>query len=732
MIRSLHRWIGLLAAVLLCVIAFTGMGLSVFPVSEAVTASSANDISVAELAARVQLAEPTVEQIRRSPSGWITAFYFQGDQPASAVIDPATGSAIGPADTSPVRRWLTSLHRSLLLGDTGRIVMALGAAAMLALSLSGIVLLKKRAGGWTKIFKSPRGIGQGRLHAFVSRIALPGIFLSSLTALIMSAATFGLLPEGEGAPPFPQSVSGRIGADPAGMLRLQATPVGEMISLSFPVRSDATDVYTLKTTYGEGYIDQGTGELIAWADAGWSDRLLQLMRALHTGHGMAWLAILSALSAAGVPVLSWTGLSVWWSGRSLGRTISQSARLADTILLVASEGGTTQGFANTLHAALVEQGLGVHVAPMTRFDPSSWPNAKRIILLAATYGDGAAPEVAKGFLDLFQRHDARPDVKLAVLGFGDRSFPSFCGFASEIVRVAQAKGWQELLPFDTVDRQSPQDFARWGHNLALALGLSFELNHASSRPKTFELKLISRRDYGAEVQAPTSILRFALPETSFWSRLWGKAMPAFQAGDLIGVVPEGSDRPRFYSLASGSRDGFLEICVRKHAGGLCSGQLTALEPGESVDGFLRSNPSFRPAPGRKPIVLIGAGTGIGPLVGFARANASKRPMHLYFGLRHPDSDALYREELSEWTDDGRMSSVSLACSRMPTPAYVQDVLQKDAEKLRRLIATGAQILVCGGREMAAGVAKAMSDILASQGLSLADLKAEGRYAEDVY
>lgn len=732
MIRSLHRWIGLPAAALLCVIAFTGIGLSVFPVSEAVSALKGNGISVAELAARVQLAEPTVEQIRRSPSGRIIAFYFQGDQPASAVIDPATGRVVGPADTSPVQRWLTSFHRSLLLGDSGRISVAVGAAAMLALSLSGLVLLKKRAGGWTKILKSPRGLGQGRLHAVVSRLALPGIFLSSLTALIMSAATFGLLPEGEGTPQFPQTVSGRTGADPAGMPKLQETSVDEMISLGFPVRSDVADVYTLKTTYGEGYLDQGTGGLIAWADAGWSDRLLQLVRALHTGQGMEWLAILSAFSAAGVPVLAWTGLSVWWSGRSARRTVSQSAELADTILLVASEGGTTQGFAETLHAALVQQGLGVHVATMTRFDPSLWPNAKRVILLAATYGDGAAPEMAKGFLEALQRHDARPNVKLAVLGFGDRSFPSFCGFASELVQVAKVKGWQELLPFDTVDRQSPQDFARWGHNLSHALGLAFELNHASSKAKTFELTLVSRRDYGAEVQAPTSILRFSLPKSSFWSRFWGRAMPEFQAGDLIGIIPEGSERPRLYSLASGSRDGFLEICVRRQAGGLCSGQLTALEPGETIHGSLRTNPSFRPAPGRKPVVLIGAGTGIGPLAGFARANASKRPMHLYFGLRHPDSDALYAKELAEWTDQGRMSSVSLACSRMPTPAYVQDILRKDAEKLGRLVATGAQILVCGGREMAAGVAEAMGDILASQGLSLADLKAEGRYAEDVY
>ncbi|PPJ49042.1 N-acetylglucosamine transferase [Rhizobium sp. KAs_5_22] len=732
MIRSLHRWFGLIAAVLLIAVALSGMALSVFPAAEALTRPAAQAISVAELAARVQAAEPSVEQIRRAPSGRITAYYFDGDQPASAVIDPATGKPAGSADTSALQRWLTIFHRSLLLDDTGRIITAGGAAVMLLLSMSGLFLLARRAGGWRLLLKPMRGTGDGRLHAVVSRLALPGLFLSSLTALWMTAATFGFLPEGAGAPAFPAEVSGQTGVALAAIPTLLETPVDELRSLSFPAATDATDVFTLKTAQGEGYLDQGNGTLLAWTDAGWIDRVSHLMMMLHTGQGLAWLGLLLGLSALSVPVLGWTGVSVWLAGRRDGKTASVAAGDADTIVLVASEGGTTRGFAATLQSALSAQGLRVHVGPMAHFNPARWPRARRVILLAATYGDGAAPASANGFLEEFARCPAKPGLPLAVLGFGDRSFPEFCGFAAGIARAAEEKGWPLLTPFDTVDRQSPQDFARWGRNLAQALGLDFELNHQRAAPKTWELPLISRRDYGADVQATTAILRFALPKTSLWQRLTGQGLPRFEAGDLIGVVPQGSDLPRFYSLASGTRDGFLEICVRKQAGGLCSGQLTALEPGETMTAFVRTNPAFRPSRGGKPVILIGAGTGIGPLAGFARANHSGRPMYLYFGTRHPASDALYAEELSGWKDDGRLASVSTAYSRTATPAYVQDILRKDAARLGRLIAAGGQVLVCGGREMAAGVAAALADILAPQGVTLATLKAEGRYAEDVY
>lgn len=732
MIRSLHRWPGLIAALLLCVIALSGTALSLFPALESASSPAVPAISVAELAARVQAAEPTVEQIRQAPSGRITAYYYEGDQPAAAVIDPSTGAAIGSADTSAVQRWLTNLHRSLFLDDAGRIVAAIGAAAMLALSISGLALLARRAGGWRHIFASPRGRGDGRLHASIARFSVAGLMLSSLTALWMTASTFGFVPEGAGAPAFPADVSGRTGLAPASIELLQRTPVSDLRKLTFPVAGDKNDVFTLKTTAGEGYIDQGTGALLAWSDAGAWASVSEFIVMLHTGQGASVLGLLLGLSALAVPVMSWSGIRLWLAGRKDRKRASVPADKADTIVLIGSEGGSTWGFAETLRAALTSAGEKVHVGPMSAFEPSRWPQAKRIVLLAATYGDGEAPSSAHGFLQRLAALPSAPQAPLAVLGFGDRSFPAFCSYAAEIVGAAEAKGWRQLLPMDTVDRQSPQDFARWGRDLAQALGLAFELNHQAVAPKTLELRLLSRRDYGADVQATTAILRFALPKVSFWQRLTGQGFPRFEAGDLVGILPEGSDLPRLYSLASGSRDGFLEICVRRHPGGLCSSQLTMLEPGDSVHAFLRRNPGFRPLRGKAPVLLIGAGTGIGPLAGFARANRSLRPMHLYFGARHPSSDALYSEELTGWRQDGRLASVTHAYSRGSRPIYVQDALRKDASRVAQLVTAGAQVMVCGGREMAAGVASALSDILAPQGLTLATLKVEGRYAEDVY
>jgi sulfite reductase (NADPH) flavoprotein alpha-component len=735
MIRALHRWPGLLALVLITVLALSGAALSVFPAAERHTTLQAEGgLTVADLASRVQAVYPGVEQIRRAPSGRITAYWFEGGAPGAAVIDPGTGQGIASADRSPAERWLTSLHRSLLLDDAGRIAMAAGAAAMLTLSLSGAFLVARRAGGWARWFAPLRGPLSGRLHVEIARVAVVGLALSSATALWMTASTFDLLPDGGKVLNVPTVVSGNTGVAIAKMDLIATTPVAELRELAFPYPGDATDVFTLKTDRGTGYLDQGTGTLLAWADLTTWEHVSETIYMLHTGRGAAVLGLVLGLMALSVPVMGGTGLALWWAGRHgrprIGSNVAPSR--ASTILLVGSEGGSTWGFAATLHRALSEAGQSVHVAAMSTFDPARYARAKRMVVLAATYGNGDAPASAKGFLDRVVQLETVPAAPIAVLGFGDRGFPAFCAFAQAVSAAAQAKGWRELVPFDTVNRQSPQDFARWGRELGAAMGISLELCHQPVLPASHELTLMSRRDYGAQVQAPTAILRFALPKVPLWRRITGRAFGQFRAGDLMGILPEGSAVPRFYSLASGRRDGFVEIVVKKQPGGLCSGQLMGLEPGDTVTAFLRPNPAFWVGRGRTPLILIGAGTGIGPLAGFVRANTARRPVHLFFGMRHLDSDFLYGEDIRAWQKAGRLSRLVTAVSRGARPYYVQDALRAEGAQVALLIRDGARVMVCGGRGMAAGVADALAEILAPSGLTPATLKAEGRYVEDVY
>ena len=63
---------------------------------------------------------------------------------------------------------------------------------------------------------------------------------------------------------------------------------------------------------------------------------------------------------------------------------------------------------------------------------------------------------------------------------------------------------------------------------------------------------------------------------------------------------------------------------------------------------------------------------------------------------------------------------------------MQDRVLDNAVQLRQLLQSDGQVLVCGSRAMAKNIAQALDEVLSPSGLSVAALKAQGRYREDVF
>lgn len=741
MVRQLHSLLGLVAALLALVLGISGAVLSFDPALErlAATVPASGQISVAALAGRVARYYPEAEQIQRTPSGAVIVYYSRNGKAGIDRVDPLTGQSIAAQTPSAFFRWIKDLHRSLLLDTAGRAVSGLTALAMLVLSVSGALLLLKRMGGWRHLADPLRGGLNQRWHAQVGRVVVAGLLLSALTGLYMSAATFSFIPDGmQNEPDFPARVAGGAPAPVATLPALLATDLNDLRELVYPAPNDVADVYSLRTAQGDGYVDQANGALLSFQPHSGIRRAYALVYQLHTGEGLWWLGLLLGLCGLSVPLMGTTGALTWWQRRqSMPRLVDNSAaQSADTIILVGSENNSTWGFANALHDALRKAGLRVHTAPMNQL-ASEYRQAQRLFILTSTYGDGDAPSSANQFLARLAGARLNPQAGFAVLGFGDRQFAQFCKFAKDTQAALLGHGWRQLLSLDTIDRQSAQAFARWGQAVGTLIGQELTLVHTPPRPRTQRFALMERVDYGEAVQAPTSVLRFAaVARPGMAGRLTrlmgGNGLPHFDAGDLVGIVPPGSTVARFYSLASKSGDGFLEICVRKVPDGLCSGFLHGLQPGGQMEAFIQLHPDFRPASGKAPVILIGSGTGIGPLAGFIRNNTGKHPMYLYWGGRDPASDFLYEPELGAYLADGRLTGLRAAFSRVQNGAYVQDRVLDDAVQLRQLIQRDGQILVCGSRAMAKSIAQALDDILAPLQLDVQALKTQGRYREDVF
>ena len=148
--------------------------------------------------------------------------------------------------------------------------------------------------------------------------------------------------------------------------------------------------------------------------------------------------------------------------------------------------------------------------------------------------------------------------------------------------------------------------------------------------------------------------------------------------------------------------------------------------------------------------MVGAGTGIAPFRGFLQERALRAADEggavgeslLFFGCIHPDVDFLYRDELTEWEQQG-IVKVHAAYSQRPDGdvKYVQHRLWKDRALVMALMDQGAHIYVCGdGKYMAPAVRETIGRIYQEHtGGSaerveawLLDLEKTIRYSQDVF
>jgi sulfite reductase (NADPH) flavoprotein alpha-component len=717
----------------------SGAVLAVYPALDRLGASVPSGVSVAVMAERVARHFPGVEQIQRTPSGSLIVYHSANNKTGIDRVDAVSGQGIAPHVPSVVSRWVKQLHRSFFLDTPGRVATGVTALAMLVLCVSGVLLLAKRVGGWRQLVRPLHGSRSQRWHGEVARVAVVGLLLSALTGAYMSAATLGLISDGtQSEPDFPAATSGGVPAPVSQLSALLATDLADLRELVFPMSGDTFAVYTLRTVQGEGYVDQSTGALLGYRAHSGVREAFELVYKLHTGEGLWQLGLALGLCALGACWLAATGAVVWWQRQRAKPRIPDNSPVqsADTVILVGSENNSTWGFARALHDELLKAGQRVHTAPMNQLS-SRHHAARNLFILAATYGDGGAPASANQFLARLEGVVANPAARFAVLGFGDHQFPKFCQFAKDVDAAMLTHGWHRALALVTINRQSTQEFARWGVVIGELLGLSLALEHTPTHPRTFTLRLLERIDYGVQEQEPTVVLRFAAgparKSAGLIQRIFARhRLPHFEAGDLAGVMAPGSPMPRFYSLASGASNGIVEICVRKHPGGVCSTYLHGLKPGDCIEAFIQPNPQFRPSSGKAPVILIGAGTGIGPLAGFIRNNTGRHPMYLYWGGRDPESDFLYEPELRDYLADRRLTQLHTAFSRVKDGVRVHNRLMDDADNLRALIQNGGQVLLCGSSAMASNVRLALDDVLAPIGLSVQVLKASGRYREDIF
>jgi sulfite reductase alpha subunit-like flavoprotein len=216
---------------------------------------------------------------------------------------------------------------------------------------------------------------------------------------------------------------------------------------------------------------------------------------------------------------------------------------------------------------------------------------------------------------------------------------------------------------------------------------------------------------------------------------------------LAGIV--GPLAPRYYSCCrlqktgvSSGRD-FFNFQIVFNGSGVCASWLQSLAPGTQYNSPIirRSVNQFRlPAeiktPGcwKRPIVMIAAGTGVSPFLGFLEAiqDGAENSIFTWLiaGFRNRQDDFIFQSEFHEFVRTKTLSQLSLALSRdcEAPKMYVQDVIRRDKVQFYELVDPkqgDALVYICGDEvTMIKGVNEAIVELLMENDTELTKKEAE--------
>ena len=391
---------------------------------------------------------------------------------------------------------------------------------------------------------------------------------------------------------------------------------------------------------------------------------------------------------------------------------------AEYILLFGTQSGNTESMAKNFFKGLLAEGKKVFMDELDNY--SSYESATHLIIFTSTYGVGGPPSNASYFEDLVKEKEPLNPLKFSVVAFGSTSFSDFCQFGVDVDSwFGSTSHFERFLPLVRINEQSASDFRSW-----LSLW-----NRATDMDVQIELK-----DIGKKTLKVDEYTVLENPEVNIDSTAIIKLRPTnlinFQSGDLLSVIPEGSQKPRIYSIARVGDD--ILLSVKKHDMGICSVYLCNLQKGDTLKASLERNESFHLVPDAPSVWLIGNGTGIAPYLGMMGENKNSS-LKLIWGGRTKSSFDIYKPYVEKAIEDGRMEKYELALSRVDNRQYVQDILAQQEDEVAKAFDSGAVFMLCGSMAMQSSVLEVLSRITSTKlDQSLSSFQHNGQLLKDCY
>lgn len=468
--------------------------------------------------------------------------------------------------------------------------------------------------------------------------------------------------------------------------------------------------------------------------------------------------IVMMLASLLLPLFAITGWMLYLDRRRKARSVIHSGlqsvamsvlgQVQQTVAVIyASQSGYARSLAERTTQRLRQSGHVVELMSAAKLGPESLNSFVTTLWVVSTFGEGDAPDDARRLLCVLKKIKLYCPSSHAVLALGDRRYTHFCSFGLKVQDALNRSDSKELFDAILQDGESALGWERWCSALSQHGLVKEAFTLSEAHESAFSEYQLTNRTYCNPHSPGAPLYRLELQAVHKTSVHW-------QAGAIAEIViqPQAGqrcvnalhttelERPRRYSIASLTEEGYIQLWVRQiqHCGrlGLMSGWLTQGMPLHSrIQLRLIANPKFSSIDTQEMrAILIGSGSGFAGLRGLLldRFRSSQHQNWLIFGERDREADGWAEAEVSTWQNPGHLLHADFAYSRdAENPCYVQHLLEKNAERLRDWVTEGAVIFVCGSYQgMGHDVEQTLKGLLEADVFD--ELQTSGRYRRDVY
>lgn len=704
--RYAHLALAYLSAAFLLILSITGVILAFDAVQEKTPAyrvENFDSITLAEVipTLRDKYFEVLTVEVNHNDFVTIQAMDGQG-QTIEGYIDPTTGELLGEIKPkSAFIQWVTALHRSLFLKETGRAIVGVVSFLLFIITISGFVLILKRQNGLRNFFaKINKDFFSQYFHVVTGRWMLIPVMIIALTGTFIFMVRLDFMQQPPVENTYDNIVDETNFKDIADIAYFQETRLTNVEKIEFPfIPDDPEEPFIINLKDRIVSINQMNGEIMHESVLPYSAVFEKINIDLHTGRTNSIWAIILGLASLNILFFMYTGFVITYKRTRATIKNKWKVKDAEIVLLVGSENGSTLGFASQIHQQLLAEGKKSYLAEMNAY--TVFPDAKHLVVFTSTYGVGDAPTNATKFIELVQKINQPSAMQFTVVGFGSKAYEKYCAFAEEVFSALAQQTWATpITQLYTVNDRMANEFVLWAQDWSNKAKFNISTTpavYSSKMPKLTQFKVLEK----TAVSNSNSTFKIILKPLK---------KSKFQSGDLLAIYPQNNHIERLYSIGKSEKN--IQLLVKLYSDGLGSNYLYNFSTGSILNARILKNTSFHFPKSATKVVMIANGTGIAPFLGMIENNTKRIPIHLYAGFRfNNELIADYQSFAQRQISKEQLKTIQFAFSREKNKQYVMDLLEKDKEFFADLLKNNGFVMICGSLQMQKDVEKKLDEIV---------------------